>query len=272
MNLEEYIASGILDSYAIGAVSDQEVREVNCLASIYPEIRQELDELMLSTENYALLHSIEPPAGLKDRIMGQLTFEEADDTIVRPLPIDRDLPAEATRPYTYKTTWMVAAAAALAVLFFSYFLITQLQTNQKTLASLRESNDSMQLQLKQMRSSQEQTEQTLAMLRQPGARTLELRGNEKAPQGDMLVFWNPSTQQVAVEVKSLPTLPADKQYQLWSLVDGKPVDAGVFDAGTAIQKMNRSIGKADAFAVTIEKRGGSPTPSMATLLALSPVA
>ncbi len=272
MNLEEYIASGILDSYAIGAVSDQEVREVNCLASIYPEIRQELDELMLSAENYALLHSVEPPAGLKDRIMGQLTFEEADNTIVRPLPIDRDLSAEATRPYTYKTTWMVAAAAALAVLFFSYFLITQLQTNQKTLASLRESNDSMQLQLKQMRSSQEQTEQTLAMLRQPGARTLELRGNEKAPQGDMLVFWNPSTQQVAVEVKSLPALPADKQYQLWSLVDGKPVDAGVFDSGTAMQKMNRSIGKADAFAVTIEKRGGSPTPSMATLLAMSPVA
>lgn len=276
MNVEEYIASGILDSYAIGAVSDQELREVNCLASIYPEIRQELDELMLSVENYALLHSVEPPVGLKDRIMSQLTFEEAtDNTIVRPLPLDREAPIAATQPYTYKTTWMVAAAAALLVLFFSYFLITQLQSNQKAMASLREANDSMQMELKQTRTSQQQIEQTLAVLRQPGTRTLELRGNDKAPKGDILVFWNPGTKQVSVEVKSLPALPADKQYQLWSLVNGKPIDAGVFDGkldGTALQKMNRTIAKADAFAVTVEKRGGSPTPSLETLLAMSPTA
>ena len=48
----------------------------------------------------------------------------------------------------------------------------------------------------------------------------------------MLVFWNTRTHQVAVQVQSLPPLPADKQYQLWSMVDGKPVDAGVFDATT----------------------------------------
>ncbi|QJD78910.1 anti-sigma factor [Spirosoma rhododendri] len=277
MNVEEYIASGILDSYAVGAVSDQELREVNCLASIYPEIRHELDELMLSVENYALLHSIEPPTGLRDRIASQLTFEEADDnnTIVRPLPLDREAPVAATQPYTYKTTWMVAAAAALLVLFFSYFLITQLQSNQKAMASLREANESMQNELKQTRTSQQQTEQTLAMLRQPGTRTLELRGNDKSPKGDILVFWNPGTKQVAVEVKSLPALPADKQYQLWSLVNGKPIDAGVFDGnldGTALQKLNRAIAEADAFAVTVEKRGGSPTPSMETLLAMSPTA
>jgi anti-sigma-K factor RskA len=92
----------------------------------------------------------------------------------------------------------------------------------------------------------------------------------------MFVYWNTQTKQVSVDIKSLPTLPANQQYQLWSLVDGKPVDAGVFEADTtnsvqALQRLNRSIGRADAFAVTVEKRGGSPTPTLSTLLALTPV-
>ncbi|GAB3561541.1 hypothetical protein GCM10027578_02440 [Spirosoma luteolum] len=271
MNVEEYIASGILDSYAIGAVSDQEMREVNCLSAIYPEIKQELDQLLLSTENYALLHSVEPPAELKDRIMSQLTFEEPSDTVVRPLPVDR---TQLGGP-TYKTTWLVAASVGLLVLIFSYFLITQLQGNQKTLATLRDNNNVLQNEVKLLRDSQLRNEQMLAMLRQPGLRSLELRGNAKAPKGDMLVFWNARTKQVAVEVRSLPPLGPDQQYQLWSLVDGKPIDAGVFDAttsGNVLQRMNREVSRADAFAVTIEKRGGSPTPTMETLLAMSPVA
>ena len=50
MNVPEYIASGILESYVTGAVSDQERREVECMSAIYPEIRQELDELASSLE------------------------------------------------------------------------------------------------------------------------------------------------------------------------------------------------------------------------------
>ena len=38
MNIPEYIDSGILESYALGSVSDQERREVECLSAIYPEV------------------------------------------------------------------------------------------------------------------------------------------------------------------------------------------------------------------------------------------
>ena len=73
MNVTEYIESGILESYVMGAISDQEQREVECLSSIYPEVRNELDELSAALENYALLYSLEPPAAIKTRLMGQLT-------------------------------------------------------------------------------------------------------------------------------------------------------------------------------------------------------
>jgi anti-sigma-K factor RskA len=269
MNVTEYIASGILESYVMGAVSDQERREVECLSSIYPDIRRELDQLSETLENYALLHSVEPPAFIKTKLLEQLDFEKpVQETIVRPMPVER------TSSPTFRVTWIVAASMGLLLLLFSFFLLNQLRTNQKTLASVQTDNSNLQAQMRQLRDQQSRDQERLAVLQRPGVRVIELRGNEKAPAGDMLVYWNTQTKQISVDVKSLPKLPADKQYQLWSMVGGKPVDAGVFDADGSsplFQQLNRTVGQADAFAVTIEKRGGSPTPTLSTLLALAPV-
>lgn len=261
----------------MGAVSDQERREVECLSSIYPELRQELDQIASALENYALLYSVEPPTSIKENLLKQLDFtkpveqvepepQETHETIVRPMPVD--IPSSPT----YRITWIVAASMGLLLLLFSFFLLSQLRTNQKTLAQSRTNNETLQAQMRQLREQELQGQQRLAVLQKAGMRVIELRGNKNAPNGDLLVYWNTQTRQVSVDVKSLPALPADKQYQLWSLVNGKPVDAGVFDPTNgkpALQTTNRPIGQADAFAVTIEKRGGSPTPTMATLLALA---
>lgn len=272
MNVSEYIESGILESYAVGSVSDQERREVECLSSVYPEIRQELEQLSAVLENYVLMHSIEPPASIKTKLLEQLNFDapqlQQQETIVRPMPVD--IPSAPT----YRVTWIAAAVGGLVVLSFAFYLLSQLRTTQQTMATTRKTNETLQTQLSQLQANKVETERTLALLRQPGLRTLELVGNEKAPAGNMLVFWNTKTHQVAIQVKSLPPLPADKQYQLWSLVGSKPVDAGVFDGNTepkVVQRLNRQITQADAFAVTVEKKGGNLTPTLATLLAMTPV-
>lgn len=270
MNVTEYIASGILESYVLGAVSDQERREVECLSSIYPEIRQELDDLSAALEEYTHAYSVEPPESIKEKLMGQLEFKQPAPTIVRPMPVDRSLDGGPT----FRTSWMIAASVGLLMLLFSLFLLSQLRTNQQTLATLRTTNNSLQSEVRQLRDRTALADRSLALLRQPGIQTIELKGNDKAPQGRMLVFWNAKTHQLAVEVHSLPSLRADQQYQLWSLVGGKPIDAGVFessDVTKTIQALNRSIERADAFAVTVEKRGGSSTPTLSTLLAMGPV-
>jgi len=270
MNVPEYIASGILESYVTGAVSDQERREVDCMSTIYPEIKQELDELAVALERYTSQFSVEPPESIKERLLAQLDFDVPirSETIIRPMPIDR---AEGGGSLSFRTTWVVAASVGLLLLIFSVFLLSQLRNSQQTISSLRNTNSSLQTEAGHLRDQQGQTEQILALLRQPETRTIGLAGNEKAPNGKLTVFWNATTRQVAVDVRSLPALPANQQYQLWSLVDGKPVDAGVFDSGQDVQLTNRPIGRADVFAVTIEKRGGSPTPTLSTLLATGQV-
>jgi len=73
---------------------------------------------------------------------------------------------------------------------------------------------------------------------------------------------------VYLDVQQLPSLPAGKQYQLWALDKGKPVDAGVLAANTAagdsIQQM-KNIASAQAFAMTVEPTGGSAGPTLATM-------
>lgn len=278
MNVTDYIASGILDSYVMDAVSDQERREVNCLSAIYPEIRTEIDQLSITLENYAVAYSVEPPAALRERLFEQISqipvalpqpelAPAPTPTIVRPMPVER------TSGPTFQVTWIAAASVGLVLMLFSLYLFSQLRSNQGQLATLRSSNGNLQNELRQLRDVQAADQARLAVLQRAGMRVIQLRGNEKAPNGDILVYWNTLTRQVSVDVKALPSLPPGQQYQLWSLVGDKPVDAGVFDAGSAertFQRMSRTIAQADAFAVTVEKRGGSPTPTLSTLLALAP--
>jgi anti-sigma-K factor RskA len=94
-----------------------------------------------------------------------------------------------------------------------------------------------------------------------------LKGTENAPDAQATVYWNQSTKEVYLRIQSLEALSQDQQYQLWAIVDGKPVDMGVFDNDTGLLKM-KTTGKAAAFAVTIEPRGGKASPSLETMQVL----
>ncbi|GAA4454880.1 anti-sigma factor [Nibrella saemangeumensis] len=268
MNIPEYLTSGILESYVLGAVSDEERREVECLSSIYPEIRQELDRLSAALEDYALSYSALPPIGLKEQIMAKLDFGTEAPPVETETPVVA-LPADSGP--TYKITWIAAASLGLLVLIFSFFLLSQLRQAQRISATLRDSNETLQTEIQRQRDIRQRSEDLLAMLRQPEVRIIRLKGNDKAPTGEMMVYWHPHSRQVMVEIMNMPPLPANQQYQLWSLVNGQPVDAGVFDVTDAPQKMGRVIAQADAFAVTIEKRGGSPAPTLSSLVMMTPV-
>ena len=73
-------------------------------------------------------------------------------------------------------------------------------------------------------------------------------------------------------VKNLPRLPNNKQYQLWSIINGQdgnlqPNSMGLFDVGDdkkIILKMP-NVTKADAFAITIEDRGNTGGPTLDSL-------
>ena len=52
-----------------------------------------------------------------------------------------------------------------------------------------------------------------------------LNGTPKSPEALAKIFWMKNTGQVYIDPSNLPAVPEGKQYQLWAIVDGKPVDA-----------------------------------------------
>ncbi len=65
------------------------------------------------------------------------------------------------------------------------------------------------------------------------------------------------------------------QYQLWAIQGGKPVDMGVLPNGIAntpeMQKVTMVITNSEAFAISLEKEGGSPTPTMENIYVMGKV-
>ena len=95
---------------------------------------------------------------------------------------------------------------------------------------------------------------------------IAMKGQAINPSGLSTIYWDTQTKDVYLLVNSLPQPASDKQYQLWAIVDGKPVDAGVFDMKDAdgLVKM-KNIPQAQAFAITLEKKGGSASPTLAAM-------
>ena len=77
MNVQEYISSGIVESYVLGLASDEERREFEQRCMQYPEVLAARNAFEMAMEKQALENAIAPPADLKKRI-----FEEIKDEII----------------------------------------------------------------------------------------------------------------------------------------------------------------------------------------------
>ena len=68
----------------------------------------------------------------------------------------------------------------------------------------------------------------------------------------------------------MPQIASEKQYQLWSFIDSagklQPTSLGLFDGGQEkVMVKVKNTQKADAFAITIEKRGNAGGPDLQQL-------
>ncbi|HMG16813.1 MAG TPA: hypothetical protein VK590_15260, partial [Saprospiraceae bacterium] len=74
--LTEFIESGILELYAAGQASVQEVSEVEFMLNAYPEVRSELNEINIAIEKYALHQAITPDPTVKPFLLATIDYIE----------------------------------------------------------------------------------------------------------------------------------------------------------------------------------------------------
>lgn len=267
MDISSYIASGILEAYVLGEVSPQEAREVSCLSHIYPEIQQELEKLQKGLEGLAQQYRQEPPTHLKAKMLATLEGLEAADSDVVPVTAPPSEPEAIVKPL-FQRGYIQAIAAGLVLL--AGLFVGSIMSEQEV-SALKESLATLQQDQSQLQENLDAQAAQLALITTPNSKIVDLAGTPNAEGSSLRVLWQPETGASYLLASNLPILADDKDYQLWALIDGKPVDLGVIPRDKAGMIQMKMTGRADAFAVTREPKGGSVSPTLSDLMVVGEV-
>ncbi|MDQ4141378.1 MAG: anti-sigma factor [Bacteroidota bacterium] len=273
MNIQEYIASGILELYATGLLSPIERVEVERMAALYPQVQSELQAISDTLDSYAKLHAVEPPVGLKEKVLRSITYPEFAEAQVSTetseirnqhlnLPEESDVLASA--PEKSYSWWAIAASVLLLISAgLNFYFYNNWQNSEQQYQLALASRNQYAQQVRQVNQELQKFNAEINLISHSKTRRVNLKGVQKSPSSSVVVYWNTSTKDVLLKIADLPTPPANRQYQLWALENGKPIDAGMLDPrdSSAVQHM-KTIANAQAFAITLEPMGGSANPTL----------
>ena len=266
MNIQEYISSGIVESYVLGLADQEERAEFERMCAAHHEVREAREAFEISLEQYARKHAIQPSKKIKSKIFAEIDIE-TDQSYHHPdfmQPVVDETDRTSIPSVTCWIRYLAVASVILLVISVAlnvYYFNKYLTYKNQLLASLQQFASNKQI----LQTKLQEYQKAFEWMKNPNMAIVKMPGVPSSPDPNSAttVYWDTQTKDVYLMVNKLPVPNPDQQYQLWALVDGKPVDAGVFDVkeGILVVKM-KNIPKAEAFAVTLEKRGGNPTPTM----------
>ncbi|WP_304238225.1 anti-sigma factor [Jiulongibacter sediminis] len=263
MNIQEYIeTSGLLEEYVLGTLSETEAQGIECLAKTYPEIKQEITVLQESLGKYASLYEKQPPADLKERIFAQMTFAEEEELEIT----EEESPEETSEARVIPMWSKLSLAASVALVAVSGWLYSENK-------NLENRENELATRIETLEEASNMSSELLASFQNPTNKVVKLSGTEKKPDAAVTVFWNQEDNSVQLAVNNLPKPAEGKQYQLWIIGENGPEDMGMLDNNfdDRLLSMKAVSGKPSAFAITLEKEGGVPSPTLEELYVIGNV-
>lgn len=278
MNIQDYISSGIVESYVLGLADVAEKAEFERMCAAHEEVRAARDSFEIKLEEQAFMNAIKPPEYVKSRIFAELKMD-VQPAFIKETTTSYPEPAAGTTGKV--VNWMRYLVAACIILLvgstaLNFYLFKQYKDYSARYADLLATNSQIVFNSNVLEAKLRSYESDIAIMKDPKVSIVPMPGTnvKTSPDSNSLatVYWDKRTNEVYLLVNRMPDPTTDKQYQLWALVDGKPVDAGVFDVktSTALVKM-KNISRAQGFAITLEKKGGSETPTMQQMYVLGNV-
>lgn len=252
--------SQYIQAYVLGALSNEEMKRFeDHLRTDCPGCAQEVTEMLTVTS--LLSASIEPQhpsLHVREKILATIVRERsyvAVQKAVKPSLLDRV--AAAFRQRGFGLALGTTVAVLLLVIAFSVFVLSLLSTI-----------DEQKVQITTLRDELTRKEELLSVLQARRVDMVVMNGLEISPQGYGKIIWDPERKVAILQISNLPVVPKDKDYQLWVIRDKKPVSAGVFavtsekDGFFKITPLiETDLKRINAFAVTLEPKGGMPQPT-----------
>jgi len=275
LSSKDLIQSGILELYALGLCSEQEASRVEEALRSDSQVRKEYEEVCEALDHLAVEQSVEPPSFLKGKIMEQIdTLENAAtkednmhaETAAKPSKTKNNAEDSVQKIGSNKWQWLAAASIVLfmASVGLNYSFYQRMNLAEEEAALLRNNNMLLSDENGIIKTNYEVMQQQYAFLSDKNLKAASLVGTEAYPELEALIFWDDARGDLYLVTNELPALGEDEQYQLWALDNGVPKDAGLvpsdFKDGGAYKLSN--IRSAQAFDITIEKKGGAKSPTL----------
>jgi anti-sigma-K factor RskA len=261
LNIKEYISSGVLELYSAGALSESESKEVEEIIKKYPEAKSEFEKLQKTIYLVGSKNLKAPSSKVKESLLNKVRESNSSKSNIQTL---RSITTYEKPSGNYRYLMAASIAFLLLSLGTNFFLLTKLKDAKTEIAVLSEQKKIVVQEYEAVNRRLTKASQDMEIIKDRSYKMADLKGLEKSPNSNAIAFWNPETKKVYVEVMNLPVPPSDKQYQLWALSNGKPVDAGVMDVDPSDKSLHemKSMDDAQAFAITLEPKGGSSSPTM----------
>lgn len=258
--------------YVLHALDEEERKEFEKMLEDASEQERILYQQMWSAANQLAftVEQHEPDKSLKQKLMTEIRTEPKEEKQTTVTSIEEheeektDL-EEGDDSFNWSAFAVAASFALLVVslslIFYSFNLSSEINKKESVITQ-------QQTQITELKNELQQKEEMLAILESREVDLVLMSGMEVNPDGYGKVIWDSEKQQALLQVSNLPAVPQDKDYQLWLIKNNKPVSAGVFavnDEGDnffKIEKMAQADEQAaNAFAITMEPKGGMPQPT-----------
>ena len=236
-----FLDTDLLEKYLLGTTTTEESLQVERYIAMYPEVSKTYDELQENLEEFAKMHALKTPEGLKERIVASIRSERNGR----------------------KRFFRYAIAASFAAFIFAgatFFFWNQNQT-------LQEENSVVSIQIEDLQKSMTQQMEDMRnqfiVLNNPRTRKYNVKGNKKAKELKAVAYVNPVKKLSYINVSKLPNLPEDQCFQMWAEVNGKMVNLGIIEEAQDKEKlMALPYGENAMSYITIEPKGGNQSPTV----------
>lgn len=243
----------MVESYVLGLATEAERHEFEAMCVQHPDVLQARVQFEQKLEEELLRDAPPLPESLKKRLAYSIENLNAQSatTAVQPAPVRR------------MGIWKIAVAASVAALIGVLFWAITLNTRNR---QLQDQNIALQRRADSSTAQLSQIQQEAQRIQSPGVKLAAMRGTANAPGALATVYWDSTSKDVYLIINNLPQPASDKQYQLWALIGNEQVDLGVFEIRQQqlLVKM-KNAQNAQAFAVTLEPKGGSASPTLSAI-------
>ena len=267
MNTKELIASGELELYVAGLLSEERNQQLSEIIKTNQEVAMEvasIEQMIMRLSEEATYQNGQDFTKVLKKIISQKIKDNNGQ--------NGEQFNKQSRSKVYSLIPYIGWAAAATMLIFVFFQYQNTIQIKEDLISNIQQKEQLEFQIKEQVQDATLKSELLATVASINTTKINLTGQEISPNSNVSVFWNTEKGKIVVDAANLPIPPENMVYQIWSLKLNplEPKSLGLLESFNnnntlfVFENPNNS----EAFGITLEPAGGSQSPTLERLYVL----